>query len=560
VRSGGTSSKWSCPSASHQRPSTRSSAAPSHTRGVPERAKRLHRASLELLGSLDQQRTEREIVRALRDIVRADASAVMLKVRDQAVLAITSHEGLSDDYVRSQRVPFEDAKRSFRGSDDHVILDLRTEGFGDKGLVRAEGLAKVLAIPLVNDGEFIGSLNAYMKQADAEFNSESIDLAHVLAVEASVAIANARRYRDAVEQRDLQRAIFDALGEGVVIVHAPGQISTMNDVAQALLGIDKDDPPINMDDWMARFVPRDARTGEILTKDETPVMRAMRGEDVHMEVHYTNRATGEQIAADVKARAVRSGGEIVAAAMSLYDLTELRRLEQEKEQFLSIVSHELRTPLTPLKALAQLLISRIKRSRDRDQPLDLDSLQRNLATIERQVDRMNGLVSDLLSVSRAGRGKLEMDRRPFDLAQTVRDTVEHYVEATREEGRHSLHVDAPPSLLITGDQARVEQMLMNIIGNAVKYSPRGGDVRVALSQHDGRAEIVVADQGIGISREDLARIGPAFTRGSGRAATFAGMGIGLHVAKLLADAHGGSLELESEGDDRGTTVRISLPA
>ena len=238
---------------------------------------------------------------------------------------------------------------------------------------------------------------------------------------------------------------------------------------------------------------------------------------------------------------------------------ELRRVEQEKEQFLSIVSHELRTPLTPLKALAQLLMSRIRRARDNKQPLDLESFERNLASIERQVDRMNGLVSDLLSVSRAERGKLELDQRPFDLATSVRDMVERYVQATREEGRHHFKVDAPRSLQVNGDQSRIEQMLMNLIGNAVKYSPRGGNVRVSLAQHDGSAEIVIADEGIGIPEEDLPRLGTAFTRGTGKAATFAGMGIGLHVAKILSEAHGGELDIESPGEDRGTIVRVRLP-
>jgi signal transduction histidine kinase len=229
------------------------------------------------------------------------------------------------------------------------------------------------------------------------------------------------------------------------------------------------------------------------------------------------------------------------------------------ERLISIVAHELRTPLTPLKALAQLLVARIRRARDGKQPLDLDSLERNLMSIERQVDRMNGLVSDLLSVARAGRGALEMDRAPFDLAASVRDSVEHYAEAAREEGRHTIVLEAPASLTVTADEARVEQLLMNLIGNAVKYSPRGGEVRVVLAQHDGHAEIVVSDQGIGVSAEDLPRLGTAFARGTGKAATFAGMGIGLYVAKAVAEGHGGSLKIESPGEDRGTTVRARLP-
>jgi signal transduction histidine kinase len=527
---------------------------------VPERAKRLHRASVELLGSLDLERVESEIVRALKDILRADATAVMLKDPASGSLVIRSHEGLSESYARSQRIPFEKARGSFHGTNDHVVLELPDQGFGDRRLIEAEGLAKVLAIPLVSGGQFIGSLNAYVKDGAAEFNSQSVDLAHVLAVEASVAIGNAQTYQEAVRQRDLQQSILDALGEGVVIFYPPGVIGAFNRAAAELLDIGDDFRGADSVRWTEVLRPRDARTGEAIPPSRTMGMRGLAGESASQEVIYRNARTGEDRTVDVKSRPVRSGGVIVAAVATLYDLTELRRLEAEKEQFLSIVSHELRTPLTPLKALAQLLISRIHRSRDKAQVLDMDSLERNLASIERQVDRMNGLVTDLLSVSRAGRGKLEMDRVPFDLATSVRDTVERYVEATREEGRHRFVVEAPATLVMSADQSRIEQMLMNLIGNAVKYSPRGGEVRVELNKRDGQAEILIRDQGIGITPEDLGRLGEPFTRGTGKAASFAGMGIGLHVAKLMAQAHDGSLLLESEGEDRGTTVRVTLPA
>jgi len=239
--------------------------------------------------------------------------------------------------------------------------------------------------------------------------------------------------------------------------------------------------------------------------------------------------------------------------------TQLNEMDREREQFLSIVSHELRTPLTPLKALAQLQLGRLRRSQARGTPMDLEALERNLESIERQVDRMNGLVNDLLSVSRAGRGKLEMDNAPFDLAAEVRDVVGRYVAATREEGRHSFAIDAPATFTYDGDQARIDQLLMNLVGNAVKYSPRGGQVAVRLARQNGAAEIAITDQGIGIPADDVSRLGSAFTRGIGKASTFAGMGIGLHVAKLVAEAHGGSIQLESPGEDKGTTVKVRLP-
>ena len=230
---------------------------------MPERARRLHRASVELLGSLDLAHVEKEIVRALKDILHADAAAVMLRDGDSASLRIDCQEGLSDTYVRDQRIPFARAKGTFKSPDDHAVLDLRNkQGFGDQKLVDAEGLAKVLAIPLSSEGGFIGSLNAYMRDPAAEFNAESVDLAHVLAVEASIAIGNAQAYQEAVHQRDLQRSILEALGEGVVIFYPPGTVGEFNRAAAELLGVGADFAGKDVAEWTRLLQPHDARTGE----------------------------------------------------------------------------------------------------------------------------------------------------------------------------------------------------------------------------------------------------------------------------------------------------------
>ena len=348
-------------------------------------------------------------------------------------LVIRGQSGLSEGYAAAQRIPLERAVRHYQRWGSVVVRDLRTAPLGNPELIRSEDLAKVLALPLVREGELLGALHIYSRDPARDFDDVDRDLAHILAAQVSVAITNARLF------------------------------------------------------------------------------------------------------------------------------TQLQQVDQEREQFLSIVSHELRTPLTPLKALAQLQLGRLRRAQENRTPMDLDALARNLESIERQVDRMNGLVNDLLSVSRAGKGTFEMDRAPFDLALEVRDVVGRYVAATREEGRHSFAIDSPDSLTIEGDQGRIDQLLMNLIGNAVKYSPRGGQVLVQLARENGAAEIAITDQGIGIASGDLLRLGGPFTRGAGRAATFAGMGIGLHVAKLVAEGHGGSLQLESAGEDKGTTVRVRLP-
>jgi signal transduction histidine kinase len=242
----------------------------------------------------------------------------------------------------------------------------------------------------------------------------------------------------------------------------------------------------------------------------------------------------------------------------LHDLTEQRESERQKDEFLSIVSHELKTPLTPLKALAQLLRLRLRRHRQDGRPLDLDSLDGNLRTIERQVDRMAGLVNDLLEVSRAGQGRFELQPQEFDLVPVVKDVVERYREIAAEDNRHTFAVTTPDALLLTGDTMRIEQAITNLVGNAVKYSPTGGEVRVSVEERGDAATITVSDDGIGIAAEELPTLGRPFARGSRRARTFSGMGIGLYLARLVAEGHGGSLELTSPGEDQGTTVTLRL--
>jgi signal transduction histidine kinase len=398
-----------------------------------DRLRRLHEVTIEMLGIMELDRLYATVADVARSLDTADAASLMVVDHDEDALVIRGQSGLSERYAATQRIPMDRALRHYDRPGSVVVRDLRTAPLGDPGLIKSEGLAKVLALSIAREGELLGALHIYSRDPERDFDEVDRDLAQILAAQVAVAIVNARL------------------------------------------------------------------------------------------------------------------------------VTQLRVADEEREQFLSVVSHELRTPLTPLKALAQLQLTRLRRSQERGLPMDLEAFAHNLESIERQVDRMNGLVSDLLSVSRAGRGQLEMERAPFDLADEVRDVVGRYVAATREEGRHSFTVDSPESLTYDGDQARVDQLLMNLVGNAVKYSPRGGKVGVQLARQNGAAEIAISDQGIGIAADDLSRLGGAFMRGVGKAATFAGMGIGLYVAKIVAEAHGGSLQLESAGEDKGTTVRVRLP-
>ncbi len=241
------------------------------------------------------------------------------------------------------------------------------------------------------------------------------------------------------------------------------------------------------------------------------------------------------------------------------EMTAAQRAEREKDEFLSLVTHELKTPLTPLKSVAQLIRMRIKRARAGERDLDLDALERNVAIIERQADRMDRIVTDLLEVSRIGRGRFELQPEPMDLAAVVHEVANRWSEVAAEDGRHRLEVDVPESLPITGDARRIEQVVANLLANAVKYSPRGGTVSVRIEERPDEVAVVVSDEGIGLTPEDLEVIGKEPFVRSKRATGFAGVGVGLYLSRLVAEGHGGRLAFSSEGEDKGTTARLILP-
>jgi PAS domain S-box-containing protein len=519
------------------------------------RLRRLHDANGEMIRSLDLEHRLRNAATFARELLSADAGAVFLPNSEGDAFVIRAHDGLSQSYASQQSLPIDEVRSQFRAAGEHLILDMPAGSVGDHALIKAEGLAKVLSLPLFFEGKLIGVLAIYSKDPKRTFEADDIEVAHLHAATTAIGITNSRLYAEAVAQQDLHRHLLDALGDGVLIGSPNGRYEA-NPRAREILGVGEFE---TLAELRAAVAVKDLMTGESVKGGSYPLDRALRGETSQGEFFVTRPETGERRDIEVTAAPVRgANGEVVAGVMTLHDITDLLASEREREQFLSIVSHELRTPLTPLKALAQLVRSRMRRAKAQGTELDMESLDRNLAAIERQVDRMNGLVNDLLSVSRAEKGSLSMERVSYDLAVIVREVVQRYVDATLEEGRHTFTVEAPASLPAHGDQSRIEQLLMNLVGNAVKYSPTGGPVDVALAAQDRSAEITIKDQGIGISADDIGRLGHPFVRGAGRASTFAGMGVGLYVARIVAEAHAGSLRLESEGDGKGTTVRVKL--
>jgi signal transduction histidine kinase len=250
---------------------------------------------------------------------------------------------------------------------------------------------------------------------------------------------------------------------------------------------------------------------------------------------------------------VGSRDELGSLSQAFNEMTaRLRSARQMQVDFVANVSHELRTPLTAVKGLVETL---------RDGAVDDPEVRdRFLETVESETDRLIRLVNDLLILSRADSEALNLQREAVDLGRLATDTVTRLTaRAEAHEVILSQEVGAgiPPAL---ADRDRIEQVLVNVLDNAIKYSRPGGVVTVEVGEGPNQmVQVRVRDEGMGIPKEELPRIGERFYRtDKARSRTEGGSGLGLAIAKALVDAHGGWLWVESE-EGEGTVVRFALP-
>ena len=243
----------------------------------------------------------------------------------------------------------------------------------------------------------------------------------------------------------------------------------------------------------------------------------------------------------------RLGGVLVV----IHDVTEQRKTEEMRREFVANVSHELRTPLTNIRSYAETLV---------DSAGDIPpAMEKNfLGVILNESDRMTHIVQDLLTLSRFDSGRSELNLAPFDFGEAVRDVYQaNRLEAQRHG--HTMELELPGSLPeIVGDRERILQVMMNVVSNSIKYTPDGGRIRLSAGVQGKRVWMEVADNGIGIPKEDRGRIFERFYRvDKARSRESGGTGLGLSIAKEIIDRHQGTIELVDRPGP-GLTVRITL--
>lgn len=347
-----------------------------------------------------------------------------------------------------------------------------------------------------------------------------------------------RRLRDLVTESDRSRArleaIFSNLSDGVVVVDPTLNVVALNDAAAKLAGVsrawavDKQFVVVVRDSDLRALVQKGLESGQTQTAS----------------IDYLR--TGHFL--DAVVQPFTSGGQRLTVVV-LRDVTELRRLESVRREFVANVSHELRTPLASIRALVETLEAGAIDDPEVSKPF--------LGRVVGEVDRLTALVDELLDLARLESGRLTLNLqavRPNELIAGGVDRLRPQIE----RGRLSLDVQIDPDLpLVSADRPRIEQVLLNLIHNAIKFTPPGGTIRVDAVREAESIAISVRDTGSGIPAGELTRVFERFYK-SDKARRSDGTGLGLAITKHIVLAHGGTIHASSE-PGLGATFTFTLP-
>ncbi|UVW27677.1 ATP-binding protein [Massilia sp. H6] len=368
--------------------------------------------------------------------------------------------------------------------------------------------------------------------------------------------------RQAENERRRLDALLQAVPVGIIVADAGGAVIQVNAENRKIWGNHPISDSIDAyREWKGWWADGSDRHGQPLTQDDWAMSRALAGEAAPRQIIETQSFDDprqRRILLNSGAPIRNDAGAIIGAVVAQMDITDriraeenLRQADQKKDEFLAMLAHELRNPLAPISAAAAILSMR---------PGDEPTVVRTSAIIGRQAKHMSSLIDDLLDVSRVTRGKVELDNVALDLRDVIADAIEQ-VRPLIEKHAHRLVLRLPPApSTVLGDRKRLVQVMTNLLSNAAKYTPDGGNIEVLLESGRDTLGIRVSDDGIGMTPELTASAFDLFSQGTrGLDRSQGGLGIGLALVRSLLQLHGGQVAVHSMGPSMGSTFDITLP-
>ena len=499
--------------------------------------------SVATLSNLDD--TYRELTKSIAELLQAESCMLMLVSEDGELIpqypalgfAPEELSGVSLMIVGGNGRPQADPLCPIRAVDGISVAC--------KGEWRRR---PALVAPLRAQDRLIGAV-LVSERPGSRFNEDDLRLLAILSANAAVILQNAILYQSVDRERDELDAIISNTSDAIIIVDQEHRVTRINAAAEALLGWRADEvvgkPSEDTLFGNISAVPdglkRSPSLLEVIEKRElTPYFET---------VVLTKDAIGRDVAASYSFVQSAARGEGLGVVIAR-DISKLREVDRMKSDFVSMVSHELRTPLGLIKGYASTLLNP-------QLSLDQPTVQRFLMGIDGAADRLARLIENVLNVSRIESGLLKLSPQQVDLTHLVSVAVS--TARASAKGREIL-LDLPKRpVKLEGDRVQLELVMDNLLGNAIKYSPMGKAIRVALRKKAAEVEIKVADQGIGIAAQHLPRVFDKFYRvEGGHSRRTPGSGLGLYICRNIIEAHGGRIWAESVLG-QGSTFIVAFP-
>lgn len=495
-------------------------------------------------------------------LLQARGCGVMIWDRDKNVLgAMRPFAGLDDEGVKTLEFPVGGSAIGASVLQDRpVLLDEQGTGHLDHELLQKLGIQNAVAVPLalerrdenneIVERSIMGCFCAFDKYYGRPFDMEDARLLSMMARQVSAVLVTSQLYWKEVERTKRVTAVLESASVGLLAVSPKGTVTQINAAARRALNINKDG-------WFGRQYSDLIENHEIsaLIADALAGTPPEDPRELSLRVLLEDDTTEERIYR-VQCDEIRSeDGQSLGWVTVFENVTDIRQAERMMAVFVDMMSHELRTPLTSIRGFVATLLQA------GEGIFDWPTQEEFLQIVDTEAERLGGMIDDHLNIARIQNGRgLQFTYVPTDLHKVCSHVVRLLQQSSYMKGGHSLVVDVPdgfPEFMT--DDAKLQQVLHNLVGNALKYSPNGGEVRISGREQDGGVLITIKDQGLGIPKEVLPKMFGQFMRVDSSAHSgIKGTGLGLWLTKHMVEGQHGRIWVESDFG-HGSTFFVWLP-